>query len=869
MKKMRAILSVLLCLLMLWACFAPATAAGTANVNTIAKSARQLTGDDPQTVEPNWDAFYAAIDEVFFTEASSVDVSSCAIPYTEQDWDEICLTLNDMPQMLRISGLSITRTDVEGEPSIITTVNYNGDSAANAQRRSACEDVMFKLLRGIAGNTEMSVYDKLLLVHDRLIAWTAYDMSETLASNSDSYNAYGALVDGKAVCQGYSMAYIWMLKELGIDSTYVTGTLSDGVSHGWVRVTLDGKDYYIDATWDDPVNDVPGRVLHENFLIDAATFEQTHGETQGLDATVADTAFADSFDKHTKSEIVRIRGNYYYMKYNVTTTEVDGETVTTADNATLVRHNPTTGSETVLWTVETKTYSNETNPNAANKGKNWLYVPKMTAIGTKVIYADGRALYAFDVTTPEEPPVEIYRFSVFDAVVDGLDFDTKSEFRIQGLTQKDGTLYITVFNDANFDEDTVEKYTIPLDYCQHENKTSLHKFNATKCDEKSTETFICEDCRKVWTEEGEAGQHIYGDAVVTAPTCVDYEKFTYTCTICGDVKVVDGAAPDPNNHVADKLKDVAAVPGTCQEVGYTAGVFCEACGTYVSGHEETQTNPNNHVGTYVSQRGTTATCVTAGWSEELKCTGCNAVVQERAPIAKLGHEFNTTYADVVVAPTCMEDGYTLHKCARCWKEFKDTIVPAAGEHPADQLKTVEAVAPTCISEGYTAGVYCEACKTYTEGHKLLFIDPNNHVHGFEEVNIAPTCTENGVKGASMCPDCHAYEFDKEKLVEIKGEVLPALGHSFSDDGEVIKEPTCTDEGLRKQVCATCHESVVSPIDALGHLDLDGDEMCDRCNKNLNKDACPYCNQIHTGPFAFLVNFFHKIMYLIFGAKKAK
>ena len=121
----------------------------------------------------------------------------------------------------------------------------------------------------------------------------------------------------------------------------------------------------------------------------------------------------------------------------------------------------------------------------------------------------------------------------------------------------------------------------------------------------------------------------------------------------------------------------------------------------------------------------------------------------------------------------------------------------------------------------------------------------------------------------MCPDCHAYEFDKEKLVEIRGEVLPALGHSFSDDGEVIKEPTCTDEGLRKQVCATCHESVVSPIDALGHLDLDGNEICDRCSKNLNKNACPYCNQIHSGPFAFLVNFFHKIMYLIFGAKKAK
>ena len=868
MKKMRAILSVLLCLLMMWACFAPATA-GAANVNTIAKSARQLNGDDPQTVEPNWDAFYAAIEEVFFTAATTVDVTSCAIPYTEEGWNDICKTLNDMPQMLHITGLSIQTTSIEGQPSIISSVNYSGDWAKNAEKRDACEKVMFKLLRGIEGNTEMSVYDKLLLVHDRLIAWAAYDTSISLTANADSYNAYGALVNGKAVCQGYSMAYSWMLKKLGIDSTYETGTLSDGVSHGWLRVTLDGKDYYVDATWDDPVNDVPGRVLHENFLIDAATFEQTHGEMEGLDETVADTAFADSFDKNTKSEIVRIRGNYYYMKYNVTTTVVEGETHTTAENATLMRHNPTTGSETKLWTVETLTYSNQTNPNAENKGDSWLYVPKMTAIGTKVIYADGRALYAFDVTTPEEPPVEIYRFSVFDKILDGLDFDTKSEFRIQGLTQKDGTLYITVFNDASFDEDTVAKYTITLDYCQHENKTLLEKFDATKCSEKSTETFICEDCRKVWTEEGEAGQHIYGEAVVTAPTCVDYEKFTYTCTICGDVKVEDGAAPNPNNHVADKLKNIAAVPGTCQEDGYTAGVFCEACGNYVSGHEATGKDLNNHVGTKVTKRGKTATCETAGWSEELTCTGCGAIVQESAPIAKRGHEFNTTYPDVVVEPTCMEDGYTLHKCARCWKEFKDTIVPAAGEHPADQLETVEAVVPTCISEGYTAGVYCNACKTYVEGHKLLFKDPSNHVHGFQEVNKDPTCTENGVRGASMCPDCHAYEFDKEKLVEIRGEVLPALGHSFSDDGEVIKEPTCTDEGLRKQVCATCHESVVSPIDALGHLDLDGNEICDRCSKNLNKNACPYCNQIHSGPFAFLVNFFHKIMYLIFGAKKAK
>ena len=46
---------------------------------------------------------------------------------------------------------------------------------------------------------------------------------------------------------------------------------------------------------------------------------------------------------------------------------------------------------------------------------------------------------------------------------------------------------------------------------------------------------------------------------------------------------------------------------------------------------------------------------------------------------------------------------------------------------------------------------------------------------------------------------------------------------------------------------------------------DGNGNCTRCGMHLkdmpNPNACKYCGQVHTGPFGWLVKFFHSIFAL--------
>ena len=92
-----------------------------------------------------------------------------------------------------------------------------------------------------------SDFDKELYLHDALITKVTYDINTV-----SEQNAYGALIDGRAVCAGYAFAFQYLLMRAGIESFYVTGT-SHGENHAWNIAKIDGDWYYVDPTWDDPV----------------------------------------------------------------------------------------------------------------------------------------------------------------------------------------------------------------------------------------------------------------------------------------------------------------------------------------------------------------------------------------------------------------------------------------------------------------------------------------------------------------------------------------------------------------------------------------------------------------------------------------
>ncbi len=93
-------------------------------------------------------------------------------------------------------------------------------------------------------------YDQELYFHDYICQNTTY-----LTQEDDGYTAYNALVEGRAVCEGYSRALQLLLDMVGIPNYLATGVgVDDSGSregHMWNIVTIGGSNYHVDATWDD------------------------------------------------------------------------------------------------------------------------------------------------------------------------------------------------------------------------------------------------------------------------------------------------------------------------------------------------------------------------------------------------------------------------------------------------------------------------------------------------------------------------------------------------------------------------------------------------------------------------------------------
>ncbi len=123
--------------------------------------------------------------------------------------------------------------------------------------------------------------EKLKYVHDWLINSASYDykglrarkkkpMSYTMTHLEYLFNEYGAIVDGKTICEGYSVAFKAIVDEL-IRRKALKGVKCDiavNNSHAWNRVQLGGRWYNIDVTWDDSgVQDLFRKVSTDNFLV--------------------------------------------------------------------------------------------------------------------------------------------------------------------------------------------------------------------------------------------------------------------------------------------------------------------------------------------------------------------------------------------------------------------------------------------------------------------------------------------------------------------------------------------------------------------------------------------------------------------------
>jgi len=149
--------------------------------------------------------------------------------------------------------------------------------------------------------------EKLVALHEYLVLNTRYERAITGAPQEFAHNAYGALMYGQGVCSSYALALKALFDAVGIESRVVTGT-AGGEAHAWNLVKLAGEYYHLDATWNDPVPDLAGRVRYSFFLLTDQQIGRTHAWSEALPA--ADSTRFSYINK--MEEAVRIGEQFYY-----------------------------------------------------------------------------------------------------------------------------------------------------------------------------------------------------------------------------------------------------------------------------------------------------------------------------------------------------------------------------------------------------------------------------------------------------------------------------------------------------------------------------------------------------------------------------
>lgn len=145
----------------------------------------------------------------------------------------------------------------------------------------------------LAGMPTGSDYEKELYLHDALIKKVTYTYSKL-----EEQNGYTTLVEGKGVCAGYAFALQYLLMRAGIQSYYVVGYA--GENHAWNLAKIDGKWYFLDATWDDPLtgsgSDSAYSPFHTYFNLSAEMMAEDHTLSgQPYNVPLEDCTATDAF----------------------------------------------------------------------------------------------------------------------------------------------------------------------------------------------------------------------------------------------------------------------------------------------------------------------------------------------------------------------------------------------------------------------------------------------------------------------------------------------------------------------------------------------------------------------------------------------
>ena len=142
---------------------------------------------------------------------------------------------------------------------IYETTEYPGTKVANAylssntSKLSQEEMKLYNVAVGIINKAKKKTHwkQKEVYIYDEISKRTTYVSVVDFSHQPRPCTAIGALLDGKANCQGYSDAFYMLGRMLGWNVGRMSGT-AGGSAHMWNTITFKGeKTYCVDVTWGD------------------------------------------------------------------------------------------------------------------------------------------------------------------------------------------------------------------------------------------------------------------------------------------------------------------------------------------------------------------------------------------------------------------------------------------------------------------------------------------------------------------------------------------------------------------------------------------------------------------------------------------
>ena len=719
---------------------------------------------------------------------TSIDVSELGLTRDDIDNGAVKSIINSHPEFISLSGGYTYWTS----GSSITKIQFT--YLTNAKEEQQELDAALQEVKSKIDTSGMSDEEIVLAYHEYLTSTVAYAYEDyfngTIAANH-GYDMYGALVKHSCVCQGYAETMFYLLREAGLSCAIAS---SGNINHAWNIVKIHGKWYHIDATWDDPVWDMPGRSYHDYFLVSF------------------DTMNKNTLINHTKDRTDMVVSAQWGDTYTtaVDTTYESGKFWNGIEKAIFYKdgywYSISEGSSKTSFNINKYQYSTNINKVLYSGTAKWTapsggYYPGVYSSiylrGDNLYFTTPDSLNKIDITSTNVTPTELINIRT--------QYNSSTGNNLYAFGEQYGKLVYFITDSPNIkktkDSSNSSKYN--KEYAEYTFEMCIsHKWDAGVVTKEPTYTstgtkkYTCTNCGETKTEtiaKLVCTKHAWDAGVVTKkPTYTSTGTKKYTCTNCGETKTETIAKLVCTSHAWNSGVVIKEPTYTATgEKKYT----CTNCG-------ETKTETiaklvcTNHA--WDAGEVVTAPTYKTEGTKKYTCKNCGTTKTET--IAKLvctSHAWNSGV--VTKEPTYTSTGTKKYTCTNCGEIKTETIAKlVCTKHAWDA--GVVTKKPTYTSTG-TKKYTCTNCGT-TKTETIAKLICTSHAWDSGKVVTAPTYKTEGTKKYT-CTNCG----------ETKTETIAKLvctSHVW-DAGVVTKKPTYTSVGTKKYTCVNCGTTKTSSI----------------------------------------------------------